>query len=150
MKFVYKGTVKDGKLIISNRKLFESDIKQHKEGEELDLTIEKHKKKRSTPQNSYLWGVVYPTALHGFLELGNIGTTIDDVHEFFKDRFLSNGKELTLNNGETFNIAKTTTTLSTTEFMTYVAEIVKFCAEYLGCVVPDPMPLFDDFPTEER
>jgi hypothetical protein len=140
-KLTYYGSVENGTLKLSERKRFDSDLKLF-EGQRVEVTVEKKKKTRSLEQNKYLWGVVYPCALHGFLEAGNEGISVDDVHNFFKERHLPKGKEIVIpKTGEVVTVSKSTTMLSTTEMMHYVEMIAKDCAEFFGIVIPEPMPL---------
>lgn len=145
-KITVFGTVSDGVLKLSNRKQFDADLRQF-EGVRVELTVSKAKKTRSLQQNKYLFGVVYPCALDGFLEAGNEGISIEDVHNFFKQRHLPKGKDITIpSTGEVVTVSKSTTTLSTIEMMHYVEMIAKDCAEFFGIVVPEPLPMF---PIEE-
>ncbi len=142
MKLNYLGGVQDGVLKLSDRKRFDQDIKQF-EGKRIEVTIQKAKKNRSNGQNAFLWGVCYPCAVQGFIDAGNIGVTVDEVHTFFKARFLSNGKDVVIpGSGEMIRLGNTTSTLSTTEMMDYIEQIAKFCAEMLNVVIPEPTPIF--------
>lgn len=100
------------------------------------VTLEKTKRKRSNNQNRYLWGVVYPLVRDGFKDLGN-KESIETIHEFLKARFLK--KEIVHEDtGEVLSFTRSTTDLSTSEMMDYIAEIQQFSAEYLNVVIPDP------------
>ncbi len=148
VKLTYYGTVENGILKISNRKMYEKDISQY-EGKRMELTIQKAKKKRSTVQNAYLWAVCYPMAKHGFEEIGEIGIDIDTIHRFFKDRFSDEYKQVVSPiSGEVITLQKTTTTMSTTQMMTYIEQVAKFCSDFLGIVIPPPDPLFSINETE--
>lgn len=137
-RLTYYGSVVEGKLKISHRARLNDEVKRF-EGKRVEITIQKAKKTRSLQQSRYLWSCVYEYALQGFKDLGHQNLTKDDLHEYFKDKFLSNGKEIVdPSTGEMKQIAKTTTTLTTTEMMDYVAQIVQFCAEWLNTVIPDP------------
>ncbi len=142
MKLLHTGTVSDGRLILSNRKRFDLDIAQF-EGKRVEVVISKANKRRSNPQNAYYHAVVLPYALQGLIDAGHTGLNVDDVHEFFKARFLSKGKDIIIpKSGEVVTISKTTTILSTTEMMDYINEIARFCAEMLNTVIPEPMEIF--------
>lgn len=142
MKLLCTGTVSDGRLILSNRKRFDEDIKQF-EGKRVEVVISKANKRKSNEQNRYLWGVVYPCALRGFQDAGHSGLDVDDIHEYFKGQYLSKGKDISNpKTGETITVSKTTTILSTTEMMDYINEIARFCAEMLNVVIPEPMEIF--------
>lgn len=142
MKLLVTGSVSDGRLILTNRKRFDEDVKQF-EGKRVEVVISKLNKRKSNNQNAFLWGVVYPCALRGFQDAGHSGLNNDDMHEYFKERFLTKGKDIIHPlTGEVKTIAKTTTILSTTEMMEYIEEIARFCAEYLNTIIPEPTPLW--------
>jgi len=138
----YYGGVSDGVLKISDRKRFDSEIKMF-EGKRVEISIKKSKKTRSNPQNSYYWGVVIPCVLNGLTDLGNAGLTNDIVHSFLKDRFIQEGAEIIIPKTAEVIKMKTTTTLSTTQMMGYIADIQQFSAEILGVVIPDPTPIWN-------
>lgn len=96
------------------------------------------KKKRTNPQNSYLWGCVYELALVGFRDLGysEIKTT-SDVHEVFKHLFLK--RDVVSPDGELITtITRSTTELTTIEFNQYLESIWQFSAENLNVNIPPP------------
>jgi len=108
-------------------------------GKWIQITIEKKRKKRSTQQNRYIWGCLYPAAAQAFRDAGNFGVSNDLVHEFFKDRFLDNGIEaVSPITGEVVKMKSSTAELTTGEAMEYIMEIQQFLAEFFGVVVPDP------------
>lgn len=100
------------------------------------ITIEKAKRKRSNNQNRYLWGCVYKFIQQGFEDLGN-KESLETIHEFCKSRFLK--KEIVHEEtGEVMTFTKSTTELSTSEMMDYIADLQRFGAEYLNVIIPDP------------
>ena len=113
-------------------KRFETDLallKQNYAGKTITLTWEKYKKQRSEPQNSYLWGVCYKILSE------HTGYTPQELHEVFKAKFIGTKK---IKVGETTTESPiSSTTLSTTDFMAFIADIQRTAAE-LGCYVPDP------------
>lgn len=138
MKLLHFAQVDDGQVKFSNRKKFDQDIKAFN-GMRIQIEIQKAKKGRSMEQNAYLWGVVYPTALKGFNDAGNFGLDENDMHRFFKDRFLSKAKDIIIpKTGETVKVSNTTTILTTTEMMDYIEQIAHFCAELLNTIIPLP------------
>lgn len=143
-KITAYGGVELGVLKLSHRRQFEQDIKQF-EGKRVQLTIQKAKKIRSNNQNAWYWSQILPAVLYGLTEAGNDGLTIDEVHSFLKNRFIPEGKSIIIpKSGEQIQISKTTTTLSTTEMMDYCDAIIRFSAEFLNTVIPDPTPLFSN------
>lgn len=92
--------------------------------------------RRSTPQNSYLWAVVYPAIRQAFYDLGHELST-DEVHEFLKGKF--NSKSVTNEEtGETVEVPMSTANLNKSDFSEYVERIQRFAAEFLGVTIPDP------------
>lgn len=141
-KITVYGTVSDGVLKLSHRKQFNEDLKQF-EGLRVELVISRAKKTRTIQQNRYLFGVVYRCALDGFIDAGHEGVSIEHMHELFKERHLSKGKELILpDTGEIVTVAKSTTELDTIEMNHYIEMIAKDIATWFGIVVPDPLPMF--------
>lgn len=47
-------------------------------------TVQRKQRRRTTPQNKYLWGVVYPMLLTGLQQAGWEFTNCEQVHQFFK------------------------------------------------------------------
>lgn len=68
-KLTYPGHVDEQGRLQIDRQLFASAVKQFS-GSEITLTIEKRSKRRSNPQNAYLWAVVYPCVLEGLIGVG--------------------------------------------------------------------------------
>lgn len=135
MKLNVETTIKNGKATRNLNLL--RDAFASFEGKNVNVTIEPVKKKRSNEQNRYLWGVCYPIIRNSLKELGN-NFSDNDVHDLLKMKFL---KETVLANeetGECIERVKSTTELSTVDFMTYVMEIQKFSEEWFGVVIPEP------------
>lgn len=101
------------------------------------VEIKRHRARRSNDQNAYLWGVVYPAALQGFIDLG--WTTIvntEHVHEYFKREFLSR-EFVNIRTGEVVSLPDMSTSGMTTEqFSVYIDQVVGYCLENMGVVVP--------------
>jgi len=135
LKYDIISEVKDGE-ITRNRKMLQDVIKSF-EGKTITITIEKAKKKRSNPQNNFLWGIVYPVMQQALKDAGNL-MPINDVHELLKLRFLKETIMLNEQTGEVIERVKSTTELSTTGFMDYIAEIQSFAMEYFNTTIPNP------------
>lgn len=134
MKFEIISEVKNGNLTRNRNQIKESI--EYFEGKVVIITVEKRKNKRSNPQNAYMWGVCIPT-IKECLKSAGITLSLNDVHEMLKLKFL---KETILTNeetGECVERVKSTTELTTTQFMEYIMDIQKFAAEYFGVVIPD-------------
>jgi hypothetical protein len=119
-----------------NRNLIIDAIKSF-EGSNVLITFEKPKKKRSNPQNSFYYGVVIPIVQNALRDTGYIMTN-EATHDLIKLKFL---KEVILTNEETGEVVervKSTTELSTSQFMDFIAEIRIFTNEYFGVDIPEP------------
>lgn len=136
MKLKYNGVIKEGKLRINNRTDFDTAMLNIGELE-VTLTLEKRSKKRSNPQNSYLWSVVYGCARKAFMDIGYV-LTLDEVHKTFQEKFLKTDI-VHPDTGEIIaNKIKSTTELDTFEFNEYFEAIIRWCAEYLSVEIPYP------------
>jgi hypothetical protein len=125
---------KTGLLQIPNRKRLQQDLKAFS-GCSVEIVIRK-KNRRSSPQNRYLWGVVYKELEIRLRDLGN-DVDSDTVHDFCKGKF--NPKPLAGIGGEKIDdIGGTTTDLTKSEFSEYVDKIIQFAAEYLDITIPLP------------
>jgi hypothetical protein len=92
--------------------------------------------KRTNPQNRYYWGLVIPMIQKGIEDMGT-ELTKEETHEMLKAKF--NYSELVnTSTGECELIPRTTSTLTTVQFMGYLEKIQRFAAEFLGLVIPDP------------
>ena len=94
------------------------------------ITVEKYFKQRSGQQNRYLFGVAYK------LISDHTGYTIDEVHDLMAKKFIGE-KEIKIGKLKV-TTHETSTKLSTTDFMGYIASIQKFAAEELDVFIPDP------------
>lgn len=127
-----------GSLRISNRPLFEEDIRSMSRDKDYPVTIEVKPRKvyRTLPMNSYYWGVVIAMIVDRLRELGH-DIDRDLTHEFLKGRFLYS--ELTdPNTGEVMKIPRKTSELATEEFIEYMEHVKQFAAETLDIYIPDP------------
>ncbi len=116
--------VKDGRLKVSGLNRFD-DVVRHFEGEDVIVTIEELKNKRTLEQNAYYWGAVLPAILDEYP-----GHTPEELHTYFK-KFLPT-KFITVF-GKEIAVEKSTTKLSTKEFSEYIEKI---CRE-VGIPVPN-------------
>lgn len=102
---------------------------QKYEGKTVRLIIKPDRHPRSDLQNRYYWGCVLTEIA------AETGHTTEELHEVFKEMFLE--RKFTAIKGKEYPQAKTTTTLSTLEFMEYIDRITAFVAEW-GISVPPP------------
>ena len=92
----------------------------------LYATYDKKKPKRSTNINRYYWGVVLPIISE------DTGHTNEELHSLFKDMFLTKETKKVL--GEEVKIVKSTTDLTTGEFMQYLDRI----SSHTEIALPNP------------
>lgn len=135
MKLEAFGTIESGVLKIIHANRFKDLIKTLKDGR-YKITIEKNYKKRSNPQNAYLFGVVYPIVLDALKSQGFNDMDIEKVHDLLKLKFLK--IEVVSSDGVVLQILGSTAKLTTSEFMDYLANIKESSQEYLGVYVPSP------------
>lgn len=132
-KITIRSNVNNGNLK-RNRNLIIDAIRSF-EGKDVLITFEKPKKKRSNPQNAFYYGVIIPIVQNALRDAGYIMTN-EATHDLIKLKFL---KEVILTNedtGEVVERVKSTTELSTSQFMDFVAEISIFTNEYFGVIIP--------------
>jgi len=98
---------------------------QRLDGRQVTLTITKRVPRRSLPQNSYLWGIVYKVIAD------YSGYSQEEVHDSMRSMFLTD------RSGD-MPIIKSTTELSTEEFAAYVESIQRWAAEFAQLYIPDP------------
>lgn len=97
----------------AHKRLFKKWLNQF-EGKEVQLEILPKRSKRSDNQNRYYW-------MYLGLISSETGHTEDELHAFFKGKFLT--KRITEILGEKTRITKSTTELSRGEFCDYLVEI---------------------------
>lgn len=142
IKIFFTGGVENGVLKISDRKSFDRDITVFN-GKRVQGYVTRAKKTRSNLQNNALWGLAYPYATKGFIDVGNLGWTNEDTHKFFLDLFKPSFREVVVPSTGEVRKMVTTTTASTTDIKTYYQQIQVFCAENFAIDVPDPDPLWN-------
>lgn len=139
----YYGKVTERGSLELPRKRFAKEIRVFS-GAQVEITVRKKRKRRTSPQNRYYWGAVIPAIIQAFIDLGHEGLQIgssesaETIHAFLKGKFLDNGLEIADAHGEAIKLPASTTRCTTSEFMDYLADIQKWAAEVLGIVVPDP------------
>lgn len=133
----YIGNVVGGQLKIVNRKHFDSDLEVF-EGSRVIITMKKYRKSRSNKQNAFYHGCLIPYVIDGLVAMGTNKNLLsaENVHEMLKAKFL--GEDIPNEHGEFIRINWSTTDLSTTEFMEYIADIQQWAAEFLGIYIPSP------------
>lgn len=129
--------ISNGVMKVIHKDKFTEAIKSLTNGR-YSITIEKVYSKRSNPQNSYLWGIVYKLVYEGLIEAGYEKTdiNIEWVHDYCKKTFLKN--DIVNKDGEVLEGVLSTTALTTVQFMQYLSDIQKWASEYLSINIPDP------------
>lgn len=135
MNFEIISEVKNGSLT-RNRNLIKDAIETF-EGKQVVIKIEKFKKKRSTQQNRFYYGIVIPIVQNCLKEAGHVMTN-ESTHDLIKLKFLKETLFVNETTGEVIERIKSTTELSTSQFMDLLAKINNFTSEYFGVILPSP------------
>jgi len=138
--FVYKARVGDnGKLEkVYSKRAFDNDLKLFS-GMDIEISFKKWRKSRTNKQSNYYWGCVITSVIDGLVDAGyeRYKLNSETVHEFLKEKFLK--EEITSKEtGEIIYIPRSTASLSTVEFATYVDDIIRWSAEFLNITIPLP------------
>jgi hypothetical protein len=114
------------------------------------IKIVKEHKRRSDQQNSYYHAVIVD--LFGdWLRENGYDLTNDDAHEMLRDRFLREDVIAPATGEIIGSRNKSTTKLSTVEFIEYNEKCAQWMAEFCGIVVPPPDPYYKkDFSKNSR
>ena len=81
-ELVASATIRRGKLFIRDRRTFDQQVAQMKEGWELLLTLTRRRATRSLQANKFYWGVVLETLAH------YTGYSPEEMHFICKAKFL--------------------------------------------------------------
>ena len=126
MKPIFRGSVSKGNLIMGEDYI---DYLFTLEGQDVDLTIEKHRSSRSINQNAYYWSVCVR------MIADETGYTTDETHEILKGKFLA--VEARVGN-EIIRYSRSTTGLKTNEFEDLMTQIREWASVTLNCLIPQP------------
>jgi len=132
------GTVENSKFVPNSKEYFKRAFESY-EGKIIELSLKVWHKKRTTPQNSYYWGVVIELIKNYINDLGNDFDS-DTIHELLRSLFLKQTKEIVnKESGEvkTIEFIQSTTKLSTVEFETYLESCKRYAAETFELYIPD-------------
>ncbi len=135
MKLTYYGKVTD-MIIIHNRKQMEEMIFRNFAGMDIEITVQRKRRRRSLLQNAYYHGVVVPIVQQGLLDAGyKVGR--EQVHDFLKATF-HKCELVNEATGEVLQTVGSTTGMSTLQMMEYFQAITLWAAEYLNVQIPEP------------
>jgi hypothetical protein len=125
-----------GILKISYRSKFDQAVKIFA-GRRIRLVVEPLYRKRTSPMNSYYWGVIVNETRLGYEETTGEQISSEAAHELLKQR--CNPKEL-LNEktGEVLILGGSTTEQTTVEMMEYWIRCRQFVHEWFGRNIPEP------------
>jgi hypothetical protein len=133
MKQIYAlGKTEKGspKIIFNNRQIFDEELKDL--SGDIVITISEGRGKRSDRQNKYYWSVCCK------LISEHTGYTSEEVHEFLKEKFLTDKHKIVIGGEEREIESATTTRLTTKEFEVYCENIRRFAAQELNINIPEP------------
>jgi len=131
MKQIYGlGKVEKGKLSLNNEQIFKEELKSL--SGDVVVLVKEGRPKRSTQQNKYYWSVICRIISE------HTGYTPEEVHEFYKETFLTDRKLITIGKDEREIEKATTTRLSTKEFEEYCENIRRHASVELNLNIPEP------------
>ncbi|MDP7337679.1 MAG: hypothetical protein QGI10_00125 [Vicinamibacterales bacterium] len=137
--------IKGNRLVFRPRtkERFDTDVAQFKEGEHVTVSVQRKRAHRSLAANRYYWFVVNLIA-------ESTGQGADELHEFFKKRYLSTiTMVVNRTTGQVFEevVPGSSRVLYVAEFYDFVEKVRLFASTDLGLLTPDPNP---DYHYERR
>jgi hypothetical protein len=137
MKYEIRTNVLNGNLK-RNRNLILNALESF-EGQEVILTIQKAKKSRTNPQNSFYWGVVLQLVQQGLKDATGEFRSVENIHyNILLKMFAPENEIVNIETGECITEKITSSEMTTTQFAEYIMEIQKWSAEFLGISIPNP------------
>ncbi len=127
MNLPFVATVSEGRLIHDFPERFARYL-MTLEGKRVNILVTKFKKKRSLPQNSYYWSVIIDILSREF------GYESEEIHLMLREKFL----RIYDDKHPDFVIARSTTKLTTVEFVEYIEKIQRWAAQEHQIYLPDP------------
>lgn len=125
---IFKGQIKDGKLLITDPDLYGRYLISLGE-KEVEVVVRARRKHRSNKENRYMHGVVIPMVAQ------EMAIEDDEAKEFLKAKFLKKTIEY---KGKEYEIIRGTASLSTTEMEWFLEKCKRWAAEELSIFIPDP------------
>lgn len=146
MKLETYFTISSGRVLYPEPEKFREAIRALPDGVYTNK-IEKLYSKRTNRQNAWYWGIVLPMVRDGLKDVGYDCDTVEEAHEICKEQFIiiEGRKRKRLINKQTgeikyLKVFPSTRKLTTVQFKEYTERIVRWAAEYLNIVIPDPDP----------
>jgi hypothetical protein len=136
LKFDLSGSVKRGKMVWDQPSFAKGTFAQFEEKKVL-ITLQLFKRKRSYLQNAYWWGVVIEMVYATFRGFGE-RISKADCHEMLKLKFLEAHFVDPVSGEIAERYTRSSTDLTTVEFMEFIAQTQQYMAEQYGIVIPDP------------
>ena len=128
--------VDDSGVIRKNRKLL-ADAFKHFAGKEIEVIIKRKYKSRSLPQNNFYWAVTLPFFQNLFHEAWGEIRPIEEIHEILKAT--CNYTEIpNPSTGEVQRIPRSTTELTTSEWMDFELQMDQFARDFFNATLPKP------------
>jgi hypothetical protein len=130
------GKVDKGILTLKNRQIFKEELKGL--SGDVVVTVSEGRGKRSSRQNAYLWSVVYKLIAQHMTELTGEIYEEEDIHQYYKEKFLSKKKHLVMVGEECDIEVGSTAKLNTKDFEEYAENIRRHASTVLSLDVPLP------------
>lgn len=124
----FAARIEKGHLVFSNADAVSAYLRGFVTGQELDVTISKRTKPRSTSQNSWYFGGILPVISR------ETGHTVEELHEIFKRKFLD--RKIIKYRDQNIAVPGSSADCTTQEFSEYIERIRAEAAE-LGIQIPD-------------
>jgi len=128
--------VDDAGIIRKNRKLL-ADAFKHFAGKDIEVVVKRKYKMRSNQQNAFYWGVTVPFFQNLLNDAWGEIRSMDEVHEVLKAA--CNYTEIpSPATGEIQRIPKSTTELTTSEWMDFELQMDQFARDFFNATLPKP------------
>ena len=105
------------------------------EGKPWEITVKRHRKRRSNAQGRLYFGWVEEVVKH---VVEYTGYEKDEIHDYFKSNFLEPGKEIQIKGLPARRRSPTTTTLDTKQMAEYCDRIYRWASVELGLALRLP------------
>lgn len=132
---IASASVKGGRLHFHNRRAFDAQVRQFREGAQVEIAVTIRRASRSLQANAWYWGCIVQ------LISEHTGYTPDEIHDLLKAKFIPKRLALSDGNGEIvdeFVLGGSTRKLNTLEFSAYCESIREWAAQSLDVYIPDP------------